>query len=81
MSRKEASIVPDLNTVAVFSTDESSYHGHPDPLSCPEGVTRDSIALYTIALLSQPTRGEPNAVSANIARGAFRILCHLSNLS
>ncbi|WFU79158.1 2OG-Fe(II) oxygenase [Bradyrhizobium sp. CIAT3101] len=46
MSRKEASIVPDLNTVAIFSTDESSYHGHPDPLSCPEGVTRDSIALY-----------------------------------
>lgn len=46
MSRKEVSIAPHFNTVAVFSTDESSYHGHPDPLNCPEGVTRDSIALY-----------------------------------
>jgi Rps23 Pro-64 3,4-dihydroxylase Tpa1-like proline 4-hydroxylase len=46
MKRKEMSIAPDFNTVVVFSTDESSYHGHPDPLSCPENVTRDSIALY-----------------------------------
>lgn len=46
MSRKEVSIAPFFNTVAIFSTDESSYHGHPDPLNCPEGVTRDSIALY-----------------------------------
>jgi Rps23 Pro-64 3,4-dihydroxylase Tpa1-like proline 4-hydroxylase len=46
MSRKEVSIAPFFNTVVVFSTDESSYHGHPDPLNCPEGVTRDSIALY-----------------------------------
>jgi Rps23 Pro-64 3,4-dihydroxylase Tpa1-like proline 4-hydroxylase len=30
----------------VFSTSSTSYHGHPDPLTSPEHVTRKSIALY-----------------------------------
>jgi hypothetical protein len=30
----------------VFSTDASSYHGHPDPLTTPDGITRKSLALY-----------------------------------
>jgi hypothetical protein len=46
MKRKEVSIAPELNTVVVFSTDDTSFHGHPDPLVCPGGITRDSIALY-----------------------------------
>ncbi|MEQ8757981.1 MAG: hypothetical protein RID09_31295 [Coleofasciculus sp. G1-WW12-02] len=25
---------------------EFSYHGHPEPLTCPEGRTRKSLALY-----------------------------------
>lgn len=46
MKRKEVSVEPQLNTMVVFTTDDSSFHGHPDALKCPEGVTRDSIALY-----------------------------------
>jgi hypothetical protein len=30
----------------VFSTTDDSYHGHPDPLTCPEGRSRRSIAMY-----------------------------------
>jgi hypothetical protein len=30
----------------LFETNDISYHGHPDPLQCPEGVFRKSIALY-----------------------------------
>ncbi len=31
---------------SVFSTTDFSYHGHPEPLTCPEGRTRKSLALY-----------------------------------
>ena len=30
----------------IFNTDADSFHGHPDPLTTPEGVYRRSIALY-----------------------------------
>ena len=39
-------ILPAFNTLAMFSTTDTSYHGHPDPLTCPEGESRKSIALY-----------------------------------
>lgn len=39
-------ILPVFNRFAMFSTSEKSYHGHPEPLACPEGQTRKSIALY-----------------------------------
>ena len=42
----ERSILPTLGRLVVFSTTDNSYHGHPDPLTCPEGITRKSIALY-----------------------------------
>jgi hypothetical protein len=40
------SIAPFGNRLVVFNTDEKSWHGHPDPLCCPDGRTRRSIALY-----------------------------------
>jgi hypothetical protein len=39
-------VLPIFNRVVVFSTTDFSYHGHPDPLTCPEGWTRKSIAMY-----------------------------------
>ena len=39
-------IAPIFNRCVVFSTTSFAYHGHPDPLNCPEGVTRKSMALY-----------------------------------
>lgn len=46
MSRPEARIDPIGNRVVVFNTDTTAYHGHPDPLACPPGVQRRSLALY-----------------------------------
>ena len=46
MSRCEKRILPVFNRVALFSTTEKSWHGHPNPLACPEGWSRKSIALY-----------------------------------
>jgi hypothetical protein len=39
-------VPPHANTMVIFTTDDTSFHGHPHPLTCPRGVTRDSIALY-----------------------------------
>ena len=39
-------IAPIFNRAVIFSTDDTSYHGHPDPLNCPENVVRQSLALY-----------------------------------
>jgi len=46
MSKCEKKIAPSFNTIAIFSTTDFSNHGHPDPLSCPNDVSRKSIALY-----------------------------------
>jgi hypothetical protein len=40
------SLAPKLGNALLFETNDISYHGHPDPLQCPEGVFRKSIALY-----------------------------------
>ena len=42
----EQRILPIFNRLVVFSTTDFSYHGHPDPLTCPDHRTRNSIALY-----------------------------------
>jgi Rps23 Pro-64 3,4-dihydroxylase Tpa1-like proline 4-hydroxylase len=39
-------IAPRFNRCVVFNTDDFAYHGHPEPLQCPAGMTRKSLALY-----------------------------------
>jgi hypothetical protein len=39
-------VAPAFNRCVIFSTTDFSYHGHPEPLACPVGVTRKSLALY-----------------------------------
>jgi hypothetical protein len=39
-------IAPIAGRCVIFSTSSTSYHGHPDPIICPEEETRKSIALY-----------------------------------
>jgi Rps23 Pro-64 3,4-dihydroxylase Tpa1-like proline 4-hydroxylase len=46
MRRMESKVAPLFNRVVIFTTSEYSYHGHPDPLNCPQDVTRKSLALY-----------------------------------
>ena len=46
MTRCEVRVLPVFNRAVVFSTLDWSFHGHPDPLACPEGMTRKSMALY-----------------------------------
>ncbi|WP_083276864.1 2OG-Fe(II) oxygenase [Sphingobium phenoxybenzoativorans] len=46
VSACEAKIFPKFNRAVLFETSEISFHGHPIPLACPEGVSRKSIAVY-----------------------------------
>lgn len=43
---KIVSIKPYANRLVIFSTSDSSFHGHPEPLLCPDDIYRKSIALY-----------------------------------
>lgn len=46
LDRCEKRIAPIANRMVVFNTTDTSYHGHPEPVSCPEWITRNSLALY-----------------------------------
>lgn len=46
MTRCEIKVLPLFNRCVIFSTTDFSFHGHPVPLTCPEGWTRKSLALY-----------------------------------
>lgn len=39
-------VLPNFGRVVIFRTDMKSNHGHPDPLTCPPGRTRKSLATY-----------------------------------
>jgi Rps23 Pro-64 3,4-dihydroxylase Tpa1-like proline 4-hydroxylase len=46
MQSVQVSVLPLFNRMVVFNTTDFSYHGHPNPLTCPEDMTRKSVALY-----------------------------------
>jgi Rps23 Pro-64 3,4-dihydroxylase Tpa1-like proline 4-hydroxylase len=39
-------ILPIFNRMVIFSTNDFSNHGHPEPIKCPDDISRKSIALY-----------------------------------
>jgi hypothetical protein len=45
-SERVVSIPPLFNRMVIFQADRTTYHGHPQPNSCPEGMWRASLALY-----------------------------------
>lgn len=58
MSERVRRVVPVAGRAVVFSTTSTSYHGNPEPVACPEGMARRSIALYYY------TNGRPAAERA-----------------
>jgi Rps23 Pro-64 3,4-dihydroxylase Tpa1-like proline 4-hydroxylase len=47
-------VSPEANRALIFSTDATSFHGHPDPLRCPESMARRSLALYYFSVEQDP---------------------------
>ena len=46
MTRAYKKVLPIFNRIAIFSTTDFSFHGHPDALNCPPDRSRKSLALY-----------------------------------
>ena len=46
MGSLKISVPPRKNTTVIFNTTENSWHGHPDPVTCPEHRSRRSMAFY-----------------------------------
>jgi hypothetical protein len=46
MQRCVRRVLPVFDRCVVFSTTDFSFHGHPEPLRCPAGWTRRSVATY-----------------------------------
>lgn len=46
LTRCETRIAPLRNRLVAFASTDFSFHGHPNPLGCPEGRTRRSLAVY-----------------------------------
>jgi Rps23 Pro-64 3,4-dihydroxylase Tpa1-like proline 4-hydroxylase len=46
MTNCAARVLPTFNRMVVFATTDFAYHGHPDPLTCPQNRARRSMALY-----------------------------------
>jgi hypothetical protein len=55
MKRCERVVAPIGNRVVIFRTSADSFHGHPEPLRCPEGTSRRSLALYYFTEETDPT--------------------------
>lgn len=66
MTQCEAKVSPIFNRVMIFGTTDFTYHGHPDPLRCPEGMTRKSLALYYF------TNGRPPEELSGVHSTIFR---------
>jgi hypothetical protein len=59
-------IVPLANRCVIFSTTDDSLHGHPEPVACPTGRTRRSLALYYYS------NGRPAAEISSSRTTAFK---------
>ncbi len=46
MTRAERRVEPLFNRTVIFSITDTAFHGHPEPLRCPPGRTRRSLAFY-----------------------------------
>ncbi|WP_224016439.1 2OG-Fe(II) oxygenase [Ferruginibacter albus] len=56
MKACEEKVLPVFNRCVIFNTDADSYHGHPEPMTCPEDKFRRSIALYYYTIEDKPFR-------------------------
>ncbi len=46
MQQQVVKLPPILNRLVVFNTTSDSFHGNPDPVACPPGNARRSLAFY-----------------------------------
>jgi Rps23 Pro-64 3,4-dihydroxylase Tpa1-like proline 4-hydroxylase len=47
-------IMPVFNQAIIFTTNDISYHGQPEPIMCPEGETRKTLTLWYHSEMKEP---------------------------
>ena len=60
MKRMEQSISPIFNRCVIFNTDKDSFHGLPEPIKCPEEMTRKSSSVYEVEMQRRLAEQEQN---------------------
>jgi 2OG-Fe(II) oxygenase superfamily len=45
-TKREQTVEPLFNRAVLFTTRSDTFHGHPNPWAAPDGIYRQSIALY-----------------------------------
>jgi len=45
-TKREQNVEPLFNRAVLFATRSDTFHGHPNPWAAPDGIYRQSIALY-----------------------------------
>ena len=63
-NKKEITIDNVFNRAVLFDTTQNSWHGFPDPLTCPEGTYRKSLAVYYLTDPPEGTDPRPRALYA-----------------
>ena len=53
MDSPVVTVIPKFNTAILFTTTSSTFHGHPDPLKCPQDRSRKSLALYYFSSVAE----------------------------
>jgi hypothetical protein len=59
MEKMILEVPPLFNRCVIFHTAPESYHGHPTPLTCPNDMSRKSLALYYFRDEGTPQRLKP----------------------
>lgn len=62
MTKKMASFTPTENRMVCFSTGSDTFHGNPEPVNHPDGLPRQSIALYYYTATWDDTRVEHTTI-------------------
>ncbi len=62
-------ISPLFNRAILFDTTQDSWHGLPEPINCPEAVTRNSLAVYYLC--------DPRATADTRGKALFAIKQHI----
>jgi len=76
MQRCVERVAPLGNRAVIFNTDADSFHGHPEPLRCPPGVARQSMALYYFTAEDDP-RVRSTEYRARPGEGPRSVLIYL----
>ncbi|WP_212005530.1 2OG-Fe(II) oxygenase [Chitinophaga sp. HK235] len=71
-------VLPVFNRCVIFNTDADSYHGHPEPMTCPEDAFRRSIALYYYTEEDKPFRRATHYM-ARPGEGSKKLMVKLDN--